>query len=95
MAQSAKKRIRLNGPLGVGLFFALLAVALSLLGLARENNLSLQNIALAVVLGGGVWGVVSWAIATAVVEVEEDVAAGESDSPEEVSPQPRENREMQ
>ena len=82
MQPSAKKRFRLSGPVGVGLFFALLAVVLSVVGLGREDNLSLRNIALAIVLGGGAWGLISWAIATAVVQVEEDVAAQEDDSTE-------------
>lgn len=75
---SAKERARPSGPLAVGLFFGLLAIVLSLLGLARERNLSLLNITLAIVLGGGVWGVISWAIATAVVHVEQDLVAGEN-----------------
>ena len=75
---TARKARRLSGPVTVGLFFALLAIVLSLVGLGRAHNLSLRNIALAIVLGGGTWGVISWAIATAVVEVEEDVA-GRSD----------------
>jgi hypothetical protein len=78
---SAKKRSRLSGPLTVGLCFALLAIVLSLLGLWRERNLSLYNVALAIVLGGGVWGLISWAIATAVVDVEEDVATREDSLP--------------
>ena len=72
---STQKRFRLSGPVTVGLFFALLAIVLSLVGLGRENNLSLRNIGLAIVLGGGTWGLISWAIATAVVQVEEDVAS--------------------
>ena len=77
---AAKKRVRLSGPVAVGLFFAVLAIVLSLLGLAREHNLSLRNVVQAVVLGGGTWGLISWAISTAVVQVEEDVAAQEDDS---------------
>jgi hypothetical protein len=68
---SAGKRIRLRGPVVVGLCFALLGIVLSLVGLGREHNLSLRNIALAVVLGGGTWGLISWAIATAAVQVDE------------------------
>lgn len=92
--QSASKRVRLSGPVAVGLCFALLAIVLSLVGLGREHNLSLRNIALAIVLGGGVWGLISWAIATAVVQVEEDVAAQEDDSTykSENSPPRREER---
>jgi hypothetical protein len=67
---STRKRIRLSGPVAVGLFFALLGIGLSLVGLGREHNLSLRNVALAVVLGGGTWGLISWAIATAVVQVD-------------------------
>ena len=73
--QPSAKKIRLSGPVVVGVFFALLAVVLSLVGLGREHNLSLRNIALAIVLGGGTWGLISWAIATAAVQVEEDVAS--------------------
>ena len=67
--------------MAVGLFFALLAVALSLLGLGRENNLSLRNIGLAIVLGGASWGFISWAIATAVAQVEDDVASRDDSPP--------------
>jgi hypothetical protein len=83
-----KYRVRLSGPVAVGLFFALLAIVLSLVGLGRGHNLSLRNIALAIVLGGGTWGLISWAIATAVVQVDADVAARKDDSTEESSPQP-------
>jgi hypothetical protein len=93
---SAKKRIRLSGPLAVGLFFALLAIVLSLVGLGREHNLSLYNVALAIVLGGGVWGLISWAIATAVVQVEEDVATREhnlSEKRQNLTPRRQDRRE--
>ncbi len=73
---------RLRGPVAVGLFFGLLGTVLSLVGLGRAGNLTVYNAALAVLLGGGVWGLIAWAIATAAVEVEE----------EEDSPQRREER---
>lgn len=70
----------LSGPLRVALFFAALAILLTLLGLWRAHNLSLRNVLLGIVLCGGTWGLVSWAIAAAVVQVEEDMAArGEED----------------
>ncbi len=72
---SPRKR-RLPGPVLVGGFFAALAIVLTLLGLWRAHNLSPQNILLAIMLCGGVWGLISWAVATAVVQVEEDVASG-------------------
>jgi hypothetical protein len=61
-------------PVIVGGFFAGLAIVLTVIGLWRDGNLSLRNILLGVVLGGGTWGLISWAIATAVVQVEEDIA---------------------
>jgi hypothetical protein len=64
-----------RGPLRVGGFFAALAIILTLAGLWRQDNLSLRNILLAVFLCGGAWGLVSWAIATAMAHVEEDVAS--------------------
>ena len=66
---------RPSGPVLVGAFFAALAIGLTLVGLWRDHNLSLRNILLAVALGGGTWGLISWAIATAVVQVEEDMAS--------------------
>jgi len=74
------KKGRLSGPVRVALFFAALAVVLSLVGLGRENNLSLRNIALAVVVGGGSWALISWAVATAVAQVEADVATRDEET---------------
>jgi hypothetical protein len=73
--QTKMKRSRLSGPLRVGLFFAALAVFLTLLGLWRAHNLSLRNVLLGIALCGGTWGLVSWAIAAAAAQVEEDVAS--------------------
>jgi len=69
----------MKGTLIVGLFFAALAIVLTLLGLWKAHNLSLRNVLLAIVLSGGTWGLISWAIATAVVHVEEDIAQGGDD----------------
>ncbi len=73
--QPRKGKAGASGPLLVGIFFAVLAIVLMLVGLWREDNLSLRNVLLGVVLGGGTWGLISWAIATAVLQVEEDVAS--------------------
>ena len=75
--QPVVERRHLSGPVVVGIFFAVLAIALTLIGLWREDNLSLRNIALGIVLCGGSWGLVSWAIAAAVAQVDEDVASRE------------------
>ena len=73
--QSKTRHGRPNGPIIVGAFFAVLAIVLTFVGLWREHNLSLRNAVLGIVLCGGTWGLISWAIATAVVQVEEDVAS--------------------
>lgn len=75
MKQGTTHKSKLSGPVKIGLFFAILAIALTLIGLWRADNLSLRNLLLAVVLCGGTWGLVSWAIATTVVQVEEDIAS--------------------
>jgi hypothetical protein len=75
--QSRTRRVRPSGPIIVGAFFAILAIVLTLVGLWRQDNLSLRNIVLGVVLCGGTWGLISWAIAAATVQVEEDVSSNE------------------
>ena len=77
--QSKTRRVRPNGPIIVGAFFAILAIVLTLVGLWRQDNLSLRNVVLGVVLCGGSWGLVSWAIAAAAVQVEEDVSSNEGE----------------
>jgi hypothetical protein len=81
MSKSTPSRFaRLSGPLRVGLICAAMGIALAVVGIARghvpANPLS---IFLALLISGGSWGVVSWAVATAVTDVERDVAAGEVD----------------
>jgi hypothetical protein len=68
------RQARISGPVAVGLLFAAAAIALSLIGLWREGNLTLRNAALAIALGGGTWGLISWAVASAILDVDEDVA---------------------
>ena len=74
---------RLSGPVKVGLAFALIAIVMALVGLLKGSAttpLSVRSVVMALVISGGTWGVVSWAIATAVVEVEQDVAVAEAES---------------
>ncbi len=71
---------RFSLPLRVGLIFALAGLALAVIGIIRGNvPLNPVSIFLALAISGLSWGVVSWAIATAVVDVETDIAAGETD----------------
>jgi hypothetical protein len=89
MASSKNIWQRLDGPLKVGLSFAIIGIALTIIGIFRDPTTPVTAWSLIVgsLISGGVWGLVSWAIATAAVEVEEDVqaaqAAAEVDSPAE------------
>ena len=68
---------RMSGPLKVGLGFALVAILMAIVGLVRGSAsapLTVRSVLMAILISGGTWGLVSWAIATAVVEVERDVA---------------------
>jgi hypothetical protein len=61
--------------LRVGLICAALGVVLAIVGIIRGNvPLNPLSIFLALLISGGSWGVVSWAVATAVVDVEHDIA---------------------
>lgn len=74
----ASRWVRAPLPLRVGLIFAAAGIILAVVGIAKgtvpANPLS---ILLALLISGGSWGVVSWAVTTAVVDVERD--AGEED----------------
>jgi hypothetical protein len=65
---------RVGLPVKVGLGFALLAMLLAAAGIVRgivpSNPLS---IFLALLISGVSWGLVSWAVTTAVVDVERDL----------------------
>lgn len=69
----------LSGPVKVGLFFAAVAILMSVVGLVREHNTSPMSWLLAILISGIGWGVVSWAIATAVVEVGKEEGSGRSE----------------
>lgn len=64
----------LGGPARIGLICAGLGILLALVGIARGNvPLNPISVGLALVISGGSWGVVSWAVATAVADVERDL----------------------
>ncbi len=63
---------RLDVPIKVGLLFALIAGLMALVGwVARPTytSRSLLSLLLAIVISAGTWGLVSWALAAAAVEV--------------------------
>ncbi len=67
-------------PLRIGIVFAALGLALALVGIARGAvPLNPLSIFLALLISAGGWGIVSWAIATAAVDVEQDVTETEEE----------------
>jgi len=77
-ARSVKRSIhwkRLALPLRVASIFAAAGIILAIVGIIKgtvpANPIS---ILLALLISGGSWGLVSWAITTAIVDVERDAA---------------------
>ena len=75
--QSLWTRVRgvLHGPVLVGVIAALVAIGLSVFGMVRNPDatpLNVRSLLLVVVLAGGSWGLIAWAIATAAVEAGKD-----------------------
>lgn len=63
-----------SGPVLAGLIFGLLGLALTAVGIVRgEVALRPASIAIALVIGGGMWFLVAWAVATAARDVERDM----------------------
>ncbi len=73
---------RLNGPTKIGLVFAVTGIVLTVVGIFRDPTtpVTAWSLGLGILISGGTWGVVSWAIATAAVEVERDLAEGKDDT---------------
>ena len=71
---------RMSGPLKVGLVFAALGIALTVIGIFRDPTTPVTAWSLIVgsLISGVTWGLVSWAIATAAIEVETDVAQAQA-----------------
>jgi hypothetical protein len=66
---------RLTLPIKIGLGFGLAGLLLTIVGIVRgQVPLAPLNIAIALLIGGGVWFVVAWAVASAAVDVEKDVS---------------------
>jgi hypothetical protein len=65
---------KLGGPVKIGLVLGFVGALLTVVGLLAGNlaPLSVRSLVLGIILGGGSWGVVSWAIASAAVDAMED-----------------------
>ncbi len=65
---------RVSLPVKIGLGFAAAGLLLTFVGIVRgQVPLAPLNIAIALLIGGGVWFVVAWAVASAAVDVEKDM----------------------
>jgi hypothetical protein len=68
-------------PLRVGLIFAAAGIILAIVGIVRGTVPAQPlSILLALLISGGSWGVVSWAVTTAIVDVEADLAQGAAET---------------
>jgi len=72
----------LDGPLKVGLAFAILGITLTIIGIFRDPTTPATAWSLGVgsLISGLTWGIVSWGIATAAIEVENDVQQAQSEA---------------
>jgi hypothetical protein len=66
---------RLSGPVKVGLVFTALGIVLTIIGIFRDPTtpITAWSLGIGSLISGLTWGLVSWAIATAAVEVESDL----------------------
>ena len=71
---------KLGMPLKVGLIFGLIGLALTVVGIVRGTvPPNPASMAVALLIGGGVWFVVSWAVATAAMDVESDLVEAQDE----------------
>jgi uncharacterized membrane protein len=67
--------VKLTGPAKVGAAFGTIGLLLTVVGILRGNvPLNPASIGVALLIGGGVWFVVAWAVATAAADVDQDLA---------------------
>ena len=66
---------RWSGPVKIGLVLGLIGALLTVVGLVMGNlaPLTPRSLILGILLGGGSWGIVSWAIAAAAASVTADL----------------------
>ncbi|MBX3053266.1 MAG: hypothetical protein KF753_17410 [Caldilineaceae bacterium] len=65
---------KLSTPLKIGLSAGAAGILLTIVGILRGNvPLNPASIGMALLIGGGVWFLVAWAVASAAVDVEKDI----------------------
>jgi len=73
--------LRLSTPMKIGVGFGLLGLALTVVGIVRGTvPPNPASIGMALLIGGGVWFLVSWAVAAAAVDVERDLEEADATS---------------
>ncbi|MHB0878288.1 MAG: hypothetical protein ACYC5O_19805 [Anaerolineae bacterium] len=69
---------RFSGPTKVAIVCATIAILLTVVGQLRHpEQMTVRSVLMGILIGGGSWGLVSWAIAYAVWDVEAEIAADE------------------
>ena len=64
---------RFSTPIKIGIGFGAIGILLTVIGIIRGNvPLHPASIGMALLIGGGMWFLVSWAVATAAIDVERD-----------------------
>lgn len=70
----------MSRPVQIGLVFAFIGLALTVVGIVRGTvPPNPASIVVALLIGGGVWFIVSWAVATAALDVERDLAEAQDE----------------
>lgn len=74
MAKLGQRWKKLAGPVKIGLVVGFVGALLTVIGLLAGNlaPLTVWSLVLGILLGGGSWGVVAWAIASAAADAIED-----------------------
>ena len=69
---------KLSGPLKVAIVCALIAILLTVVGQLRHpEDITVRSMLMGILIGGGSWGLVSWAVAYAACDIESEIAAEE------------------
>lgn len=78
--------MKLSGSLKIGTIFGVLGLLLTVLGILRGNvPLNPASMGMALLIGGGVWFLVAWAVATAAADVDRDLADSQMGTEEQQS----------
>ncbi len=69
---------KISSPCKIGAIFGLIGISLTIVGMLRGNvPLNPASMGMALLIGGGVWFVVAWAVASAASDVDRDLAETE------------------